>query len=158
MNDLIRMDEQAVGEVLHAMMMPIVEPLAIMLKQSTEAIERLSATQSIMAKQIEALEKQVRMNTPVTSVQTRYLNNAIRDKAAETIERFGRSDKAARDALARRIRRDILIRSGISSMRELPKCEYEVALKQISTWNNAIVIRDIVRNIQKEEQHEQTSE
>lgn len=144
MNDLM-INNNAVGEMIHGMMMPIIEPLCMMLKQNTEALERISATLNLQGKQIEALEKQVRMNTPVTSVQARYLNNAIKEKASLVLEKYGREDKTARDALARKIRKDILIRSGIASMRELPKCEYDVALKQIETWNNAITIRDIIR-------------
>lgn len=148
MNDLM-LNNNAVGEMIHNMMMPIVEPLCMMLKQNTEALERISATLNLQGKQIEALEKQVRMNTPVTSVQARYLNNAIRDKAEELASKYGRDDRKARDTLARRIRKDILVRAGIASMRELAKCEYDVALKQIEMWNNAIVIRDVIRNVQK---------
>lgn len=149
MNEMIPMNSE-VGNVVREMMMPIIEPLCMMLKQNTEALERISATLNLQGKQIEALERQVRMNTPVTSVQAKYLNNAVREKAIESLARFDRTDKNARDALARRIRRDILVRGGISCMREVPKCEYDVVLKQIETWSNAVAIREIIRNIPKE--------
>ena len=150
-NEMMTVRSGEIGEMIHGMMMPIIEPLCMMLQQNTEALERISATLNLQGKQIEALEKQVRMNTPVTGVQAKYLNNAVRDKASEMLDKFGRNDKTARDALARRIRKDILVRGGIASMRELPKCEYEVALKQIETWNNALILRDIVKNTPKEQ-------
>lgn len=148
MNDLM-IKNNAVGEMIHDMMMPIVEPLCMMLKQNTEALERISATLNLQGKQIEELERQVRMNTPVTGVQARYLNNAVRDKAEELSAKFGRDDKPFRDTLARKIRKDVLIRCGIASMRELPRCEYDVALKQIETWNNAVTIRNVLRSMQQ---------
>ena len=145
MSDMIPVSGNEISQVIQSIVIPVMEPLCKLVQQNTEALERITATLNLQGKQIEALEKQVRMNTPVSSVQARHLNSSIRDKAKEVLDRYGRNDKKSIDAVSRSIRKDILIRAGIANVRELPRCEYDVAIRQVQMWNNAVVIREIMR-------------
>ena len=94
----------------------------------------------------EALEKQIRLQTPITAKQAQFLNDAIRAKARELLDKRGLADnKKAVTRLGNCIRKDVLARYGIAGLREIPRHEYQVAMSQISMWSNALTLRDIAR-------------
>lgn len=94
---------------------------------------------------MEALEKQVRLQTPVTDRQAKYLADAARDKARELLDKRKMNDRKAITKLAGCIKKSVLARYGIGSLRETPRCEYNVAMNMIETWNVALTVFDIVR-------------
>ena len=65
-------------------------------------------------------------------------------------------DKKAITKLGGLIRKSVLSRYGISSVREIPKHEYSVALSQIEIWSDVLAVRDVVRDAR--ERAEQTRE
>ena len=71
----------ALNSIITEILRPVLEPIGEMLKNSTAALEQLSAAQSIQNDRLEALEKQIRLQTPVNSKQVKYLNDAIRARA-----------------------------------------------------------------------------
>jgi hypothetical protein len=117
-----------------------------MLEKNVEAIDRLSAAQTIQNDRLEALEKQIRLQTPVTAKQAQFLNDAIRAKARELLDKRGlANNKKAVTRLGNCIRKDVLARYGIAGLREIPRHEYQVAMSQISMWSNALTLRDIAK-------------
>jgi len=94
---------------------------------------------------MEALEKQVRLQTPVTDRQARYIADAAREKARELLDKKGVDDKKAVTKLAGAIKKAVMARYGIGSLREVPRCEYTVAMSQIETWNSALTVLEIVK-------------
>ena len=75
-----------------------------------------------------------------------YLNDAIRERARGQLEKYGYSDdKKTVTKLGNAIRRAVLARYGVASLREIPKHEYTVAMSQIGMWSNALTVRDIVK-------------
>ena len=54
---------QMIPAIIQQMMGPLVETMVTMLKNNTEALNQLAATQQIQADRLEALEKQIRLNT-----------------------------------------------------------------------------------------------
>ena len=123
-------------------------------------LDQLTSTLSVMSDRMDALEKQVRLERPVTSKQAAYLNAVIRQRAQELLEGYHICDGKAVTKLSGVIRKTVLIRYGIGTVREIPKCEYSVAMYQITTWNDLIVMHDIVtdwRNKQENEKTEETS-
>ena len=129
---------------------PIMETIGRMLENNTEAIERLADSQTIQSDRLEALEKQIRLQTPVTNKQAAYIGDAIRARARELLDKKGISDAKAVKKLANHIRKAVLMRYGVGSAREIPKHEYNVALNQIAMWNDMLVIRDIVKEAREE--------
>lgn len=155
-NELVSMQETSpltLGMYIAEIMRPIMETVSKLLENNTAALEQLSSAQSIQNDRLEALEKQIRLQTPVSGKQVNYLNEAIRDRARGQLEKYGYSDdKKTVVKLGNAIRRAVLSRYGIASLREIPKHEYTVAMSQINMWSNALTVRDIVKEAKAREE------
>ena len=116
---------------------------AVLLENNTAALEQLSSAQSVQNDRLEALEKQIRLQTLVTSKQVYYLNDAIRMRARELLDKRSVSDNKAITKLGNLIRKSVLARYGVSSLRDVPKHEYNVALSQIGMWNDILSVRTV---------------
>ena len=139
-------EQTALSTAMTEIMRPMMQAIGKMLEKNVEAIERLSAAQTIQNDRLEALEKQIRLQTPVTAKQAQFLNDAIRAKARELLDKRGLADnKKAVTRLGNCIRKDVLARYGIAGLREIPRHEYQVAMNQIGMWSNALTLRDIAR-------------
>lgn len=142
-----------IAEMMQQMLAPVISSIAKALDNNTQAMEQLSAAQMIQNDRLEALEKQVRLNTPITSQQSRYLNNAIRERARSLLHDRRIDDGRATTKLAACIRKGLLAQYGISAMQEIPRHEYKVALGWIEIWMNALSVLDIAKEARK--RHEQ---
>lgn len=136
---------QVVASVVSEIMKPLLESIGTMLKNNTEAMEQIATSQDVIRNRMDALEKQVRLQTPVTDRQARYLADAARDKARELLDRRKVEDRKAVTKLAGMIKKNVMARYGISSLREIPRCEYNVAMNMIETWNVVLTVMDIVK-------------
>lgn len=137
---------QMVSTIVQQIVTPLVQSIGAMLDHNTQAMEQIAAAQQLTSDRIAALEKQVRLNTPVTSKQVQYLNDAIRDKAKELLEKRGiADDKKAVTKMCNAIRKTVLAQRGIAGLREIPKHEYSVAMSQVSTWSNIITMQEIIK-------------
>lgn len=136
---------QALPALIQQMMGPIVETMSKLLEHNAQALEQLAGTQKVQNDRLEALERQIRMNTPVTPQQVRFLNEAIRGRARELLSKREIEDAQAVRRLGSSIRRSVLVRYGVSALSEIPKHEYMVSMSQIVMWNDALLVRDCVR-------------
>lgn len=139
------MTPEILSSVITEMMRPVMQSIGKMLENNTAALEQLSAAQSVQNDRLEALEKQIRLQTKVDSKQASYLNNAIRQRSRELLAKRDIDEKKAVTKLAGHIRRAVLARYGISGLRDVPKHEYSVAMQQIDIWNNALLVGDVVK-------------
>lgn len=137
---------QMIPAIIQQMMGPLVETMVTMLKNNTEALNQLAATQQIQADRLEALEKQIRLNTLVTPQQVRFLNEAIRSRARELLDKRGIDDKKAVTKLGNAARKSLLSRYGVGALNSIPKHEYGVAMSHIATWNDMLIVRDVVKD------------
>lgn len=145
---------EALGNVIAEMIRPVMQTIGKMLENNTAALEQLSAAQGVQNDRLEALEKQIRLQTPVTDKQASYLNGAIKDRSRELLDKKGIEDDKAVKKLGNIIRKDVLRRYGIENIRKIPKHEYSVALQQISIWNDLLAIRDVVREARERAEKE----
>lgn len=137
---------RTVSAAITEIMRPVIQSMGKLLQQNAEALERLAASQAVQNNRLEALEKQIRLQTPVTAKQAQYMNDAIRNHARELLDKRELSgDKWAVTKLGNAIRKDVLARYGVAGLREIPRHEYQVAMNQIGMWSNALVIRDVAR-------------
>ena len=143
--DMVYVSADTLANVVRELMLPVFQPIGKMLENNAAALEQLSASQSIQNDRLEALEKQIRLQTPVTSKQVSYLNESIRARARELLEKRGVEGRRYVTKLAGIIRRAVLARYGIGNMREIPRHEYNVAMSQIGIWNDALRVRDVVK-------------
>lgn len=134
-----------VANIMNTLMRPLLEDIGKMLKNNTEAMEQIAASQDSIRNRMEALEKQMRLQTPVTDRQAKYLADAARDKARELLDKKKITERKAINKLAGVIRKSVMARYGVGTLREIPRCEYSVAMSQIEIWNNVIAVMEIVR-------------
>lgn len=145
MPDTVLIPAENLGQIITEMMRPVMQTIGKMLENNTAALEQLSAAQSVQNDRLEALEKQIRLQTKVDGKQVSYLNDAIRHKAREMLDKRGIDDSKATVKLGNAIRKAVLKRYGISTLRDVPKHEYNVALNQIDMWSDLLTVRDVVK-------------
>ena len=142
-NNGILVDPNSLGQIVAEIISPVMKTIGKLLENNTAALEQLSSAQSVQNDRLEALEKQIRLQTLVTSKQVYYLNDAIRMRARELLDKRSVSDTKAITQLGNRIRKSVLARYGVSSLRDVPKHEYNVALSQIGMWNDILSVRTV---------------
>lgn len=154
-NAPVMTDEQMrfVSVMMQQMLAPVMENMGKILERNNQAMERIAATQQMMTARISDLEKQVRLKTPLSRAQENYVNNAVRARARELLESRGYDDdKKAVTKLGGMIRKSILERYGVTSLREAPAYDYETALDQVKFWNNPSLVREVAKEAQKREE------
>lgn len=132
--------------VVQQMIAPVMEQIGGILEKTNQAMERVAATQQMMSARISDLEKQVRLKTPLSKTQEKYINDAIRARARELLEAKGvTGDRKALTKLGGAIRKSVLQRGGFASLRDYPAYDYETALKQVGMWNDLLAVREAVK-------------
>ena len=150
--EAVMVSPEAIGAVIAELMRPVMQTIGKMLENNTAALEQLAAAQSVQSDRLEALEKQIRLQTPVSGKQVSFLNDAIRQRSRELLDKRGVEDEKAVTRLGNAIRRSVLARYGVGSLREIPRHEYTVAMQQIAMWSDVLTVRDVVKEvIQKHE-------
>ena len=139
-----------VAGVIDQLMRPLLESMGKLLKDNTEAMEHIAASQDVIRNRMEALEKQVRLQTPVTDRQARYLADAARNRAKELLGKEYLQATKAITRLTGIIKKAVILRGGLESLRDVPRCEYEVFLKQIETWNKPMEVFEIMEKARDE--------
>ncbi|MBQ8109405.1 MAG: ORF6C domain-containing protein [Clostridia bacterium] len=139
--------------IVQRMMEPVMKSIGEILERNNQAMERIAATQQMMSTRISDLEKQVRLKTPMSKSQENHINSAIREKARELLEERGcAGDRKAVTKLGGMIRKSILERYGVGSLREAPAYDYETALEQVKYWDDIHALRAIAREAKEREE------
>ena len=88
-----------------------------------------------------ALEREVRMLTKVTPAQATAINAAIRERAAALCASYRATgcEKQAAAAIRKAIRQTM----GAQAVRELPRCQYEIVMKQVAMWDDYKTMKHI---------------
>ena len=121
-DDMASMENASYGELMHA-----VNSMAALLRVTNERMA--------------ALEAEVKRLTKVTPSQASALNRAIRDRAAAICAKHHAT--GCEKAMANAIRAAVKHTCGISTARELPRCDYAVAMRQVEIWDDYRKIREI---------------
>ena len=135
----------AMNVAIREVVMPFMASLSEMMKHNNEALQYLAAQQKVQTDRMEALERQIRLNTLVTPTQSRYLADAIKKRSKEILNKKGGEDKKAVTKLSAAIRKAVLSRYGVATLNEIPKHEYGVAMQQIDTWNDVMTVMTVMR-------------
>ena len=149
---------QVIPLVIQQVLGPVMKEMSTLLKNNTEALNQLAAAQQVQSDRMEALERQIRLNTLVTPQQVRYINDAIRARARELLDKRGVDNDKATRKLGTAIRKSVLSRYGVAALHEIPKHEYSVTMNHVGTWNDMLCVRDVVKEARmREETHETVS-
>ena len=132
MGELIRMDgAQALADPARELvqMREALEMMAGLLRQTNEAVQDL--------------RRQVRLLEKVTPGQANAINRAVRERAAEICGIY--LARGCEKLAAAAIRRSVKERFGASSAKEIPRCEYEVAMELARSWDDYQEMTEIRR-------------
>lgn len=144
-------ENEALGATIREILSPVLQTMAEFMRQSTEALNRVAAAQKVQSDRMEALEREIRLNTLVTPAQVKFLNEEIRNRARKLLmQRELDGNAKAVKKLGGSIRKSVLSRYGISALHDIPKHEYPVAMQQINTWNDLLLLRDIIREAEND--------
>lgn len=135
----------ALARVASEMVRPLMEAVAKLLTGNVDALQQINDALNVQNERMAALERVVKRRLPVTSTQVRYMNDAIRNRARALLDGKDGIDGKAYTILSRHIRRDVQVRCGIASLREMPDHEYSVSMDQIRMWSDALIIRNVIR-------------
>lgn len=136
----------AVVAAVREILAPMMQTMAQFIATSTEAMNRMAANQKLQSARMEELERLVRLGMPVTPTQVRHINDSIRKKSRTLLSKKGlEDDKKAVSALSNAIRKAVLTRYGVAALHEVPRCEYNVVLDQVDTWNDGMTLLDITK-------------
>lgn len=139
-----------VSATIKEILSPILAGMADFMARNTEAMERMAAQQKIQSDRMEALEKQIRLNTPVTPAQVKHLQAEIRKRARDLLSKKSlENDPKAVNKTAASIRKAVLTRYGVAALNEIPRHEYSITMNQIDTWNDTLVMLDVAREAKK---------
>ena len=99
-----------------------------------DAMKTMAELMRGMSSRLKDLEEQVRRLEKVTPAQASALNRAITARAATVcqLHRAAGCEKSAAAAIRKAVKRTC----GIQSMRELPRCDFSVAQRQIELWDD----------------------
>lgn len=141
---------EALGAMLKNVLSPVMETIAQLLKNNTEAVQALAAQQKVQSDRLGAIEQQIRLNTLVTPAQQKYIGAEIKKRSRELLAKKElEDDSKAVNAVSKAIRTAVLSRIGVAAVHDIPKYEYPVVMQQIDTWNDFLVISDASKAARK---------
>lgn len=117
-------------------LMPVQTANALELKHMAEMMATMAAMLQATTESMEQLRRQVRLLEKVTPAQATSINRAIRERATEICSIYMvRGDQGEKLAAAA-IRKAVKLQFGAGSVKEIPRCDYEIALEQVRTWDD----------------------
>lgn len=121
--------------------LPIPAAVVEEMQQMREALQTMAGLLRATNETMMQLQRQVRLLEKVTPSQASAMNRAIRERATElcAIYMAPGCDKAVATA----IRKAVKLRFGASTAKDLPRCEYEVAMAQVQGWDDYKVMKGI---------------
>ena len=129
--------------------------MAALPPEVAQAFNQMAQTMRVMADMVRAIndrqtamEREIRLLTKVTPAQAAAINAAIRTRAAELCKAYKATGQEK--ATANAIRRAVKLTTGVSTVRELPRCEYSVALEQVQLWDDYKAMKAIKAKATKE--------
>lgn len=111
-----------------------VDIVARELTATRKAMQDMAMLLRSMGEEISDLRRQVRLLEKVTPSQASAINRAIRERAARLCQDY--RAPGGEKAVGAAIRKAIKVTFGASTVRELPRCDFEVALEQVRIWDD----------------------
>lgn len=135
MGELVKMTQ---GDAL-----PIPAAVAEEMQQMREALQTMAGLLRTTNETMAQLQRQVRLLEKVTPAQASALNRAIRERAVELCAIYMLRDDGCEKAVAAAIRKAVKLRFGANTSKDLPRCEYEVAMAQVQGWDDYKAMKGI---------------
>ena len=123
--------------------LPIPAAVAEEMQQMRAALQTMAGLLRTTNETMAQLQRQVRLLEKVTPAQASALNKAIRERAGELCAIYMLRGEGFDKAVAKEIRKAVKLRFGANTAKELPRCEYEVAMSQVQGWDDYKIMKDI---------------
>jgi len=137
--------EQKTNTELTTFLGGFMERMMGLLENNNKVMETCASAVNSMNGRMESIEKQIRLNTPLTPAMASYLTGAIRAKAKEIADKHAGGNTRARTIIAREIRKELFVQYGVSDMRSIPRHEYEVAMERVGMMRWTLKLSDTVK-------------
>ena len=125
--DLLAAQQAAAAEIKR--MAEMMATMAAMLQTTTESMEQL--------------RRQVRLLEKVTPAQASAVNKAIRERATEICALYVIRDDRGEKLAAAAIRKAVKLQFGAGAVKEIPRCDFEIALEAVRKWDDYKAMKDI---------------
>ena len=135
MNEIVKTPD---GEMLIAR-----DATALELKHMAEMMATMAAMLQATTESMEQLRRQVRLLEKVTPAQASAVNKAIRERATEICALYLIRDDRGEKLAAAAIRKAVKLQFGAGAVKEIPRCDYEIALEAVRKWDNYKTMKDI---------------
>ena len=123
--------------------LPIPAAVAEEMQQMREVLQTMAGLLRTTNETMAQLQRQVRLLEKVTPAQASALNRAIRERATELCAIYMLRGEGGEKAVAAAIRKAVKLRFGAASAKDLPRCEYEVAMAQVQGWDDYKIMKGI---------------
>lgn len=135
MNEIVKTPD---GEMLIAR-----DATALELKHMAEMMATMAAMLQATTESMEQLRRQVRLLEKVTPAQASAVNKAIRERATEICALYLIRDDRGEKLAAAAIRKAVKLQFGAGAVKEIPRCDYEIALEAVRKWDDYKTMKDI---------------
>lgn len=140
MDEIIRVEpnvqEIAVGPVGEDL-----APVLVAVNQLAQAMQSMGDMMRMTGERMSAMERELKLLTPVTGVQKGAIHTAIRERAAELCESYHAA--GCEKSVCAAIRRELRLQFGINNISSLPRCEYQVAMQSVALWDDYKAMKGI---------------
>ena len=121
--------------------LPIPAEVAAEMQQMREALQTMAGLLRTTNETMAQLQRQVRLLEKVTPAQASALNKAIRERAAQLCDLY--AARGCVKPVAAAILKAVKLRFGAATAKDLPRCEYEVAMTQVQGWDDYKTMKEI---------------
>ena len=134
-------------KMTHGDALPIPAEVAQEMQQMREALQTMAGLLRTTNETMLQLQRQVRLLEKVTPAQASALNRAVRERAMELCAIYMLRADGCEKAVAAAIRKAVKLRFGAATAKDLPRCEYEVAMAQVQGWDDYKIMKGIREKI-----------
>lgn len=124
------------------------DAIAATLGEMTASFRAMAVMLATTNERLAELEKEVRRLTKITPAQCKALNAEIRKRAVEVCAMH--HAEGGEKSAAAAIRKALHNTCGINNNRELPRTDYNVAVRQVHIWDDYKIMQGIKARTQRE--------
>lgn len=132
--ELAMMTAQATTQGMMQLLAPMLTGMQQMTQMMAQTVQQMCAMQESMA----SMHKVIEHSMPLTGTQARMLNAAIKERAAGIRDKYALDDQARLEC-TREIRKKLCRRWAVSSIKEIPRSEYDLAMETVERFDESAI-------------------
>ena len=132
--ELAMMTAQATTQGMMQLLAPMLTGMQQMTQMMAQTVQQMCAMQESMA----SMHKAIEHSMPLTGTQARMLNAEIKERAAGIRDKYALDDQARLEC-TREIRKKLCRRWAVSSIKEIPRSEYDLAMETVERFDESAI-------------------